>query len=81
MASEHEEIVDAPPVGEQIHMPAPSILPILNAAGLAIAIVGITISIVMVIIGLVLFAGTAIAWIRDARREFGDLPLDHHGGH
>jgi len=81
MASEHEEIVDAPPVGEQIHMPAPSILPILNAAGLAIAIVGITISIVMVIVGLVVFALTAIAWIRDARREFGDLPLDHHGGH
>jgi len=81
MASEHEEIVDAPPVGEQIHMPAPSILPILNAAGLAIAIVGITISIVMVIVGLLVFALTAIAWIRDARREFGELPLDHHGGH
>jgi hypothetical protein len=81
MASEHEEIVDAPPVGEQIHMPAPSILPIVNAAGLAIAIVGITISIVMVVVGLLVFAVTAIAWIRDARREFGELPLDHHGGH
>ena len=79
MASEHDETVDAPPVGEQIHMPAPSILPILNAAGLAIAIVGITISIVMVIVGLLVFALTAIAWIRDARREFGELPLDHHG--
>ena len=81
MASEHDEIADAPPVGEQIHMPAPSILPILNAAGLAVAIVGITISIVMVIVGLVVFLGTAIAWIRGARREFGELPLDHHGGH
>jgi hypothetical protein len=81
MASEHEEIVDAPPVGEQIHMPAPSILPILNAAGLAVAIVGITISLLMVIVGLLVFAVTAIAWIRDARREFGELPLDHHGGH
>ena len=78
MASEHDEIVDAPPVGEQIHMPAPSILPILNAIGLATAIVGITISIIMVIVGLVLFAVTAIAWIRDARREFQELPLDHH---
>ena len=79
MASEHDETVDAPPVGEQIHMPAPSILPILNAAGLAIAIVGITISLLMVIVGLLVFAVTAIAWIRDARREFGELPLDHHG--
>ena len=77
MAGEHDEIVDAPPVGEQIHMPAPSILPILNAVGLAVAIVGITISIVMVIVGLVLFAGTAIVWIRDSRREFQELPLDH----
>jgi hypothetical protein len=78
MAGEHEEIVEAPPVGEQIHMPAPSILPTVNAAGLATAIVGITISIVMVIIGLVLFAGTTIVWIRGARREFQELPLEHH---
>ena len=78
MAGERDEIVDAPPVGEQIHMPAPSILPILNAVGLSVAIIGITISIVMVIVGLVLFAGTAIVWIRDSRREFQELPLDHH---
>jgi hypothetical protein len=78
MAPEHEEIIEAPPVGEQIHMPAPSILPILNAAGLAVAIVGITISIVMIVVGLALFALTAIAWIRSARREFTELPLDHH---
>ena len=36
----------APPVGEQIHMPAPSLLPILNAVGLSTAIIGITISII-----------------------------------
>ena len=81
MSVQHDEIVDAPPVGEQIHMPAPSILPILNAIGLATAIVGITISIFMVIAGLLLFLGTAVVWIRDARREFQDLPLDHHGHH
>jgi hypothetical protein len=68
---------DAPPVGEQIHMPAPSILPVLNAVGLATAIVGITISMVLVIGGLLLFLATAIVWIRDARREMEDLPLEH----
>ena len=78
MAADHEEIVDAPPVGEQIHMPAPSILPILNAAGLATAIVGITISVVMIVVGLALFAVTTIMWIRGARREFEELPLEHH---
>ena len=81
MAAEHDESVDAPPVGEQIHMPAPSILPILNAAGLSTAIVGITISMFMVIAGLLLFLVTAVFWIRGARREFQELPLDHHGHH
>jgi hypothetical protein len=81
MAAEHEEIVDAPPVGEQIHMPAPSLLPILNAAGLSIAIVGITISVIFIVAGLLLFVVTAILWIRDARRELDELPLDHSAGH
>ena len=53
----------------------------LNAVGLAIAIVGITISLVLVIAGLVLFVVTAAIWIRDARREIDELPLDHHAGH
>jgi O-antigen ligase len=78
---QHDEVVDAPPVGEQIHMPAPSILPILNAVGLSTAIVGITISMFMVIAGLLLFLVTAVFWIRGARREFQELPLDHHGHH
>jgi hypothetical protein len=69
---------DAPPVGEQIHMPAPSILPILNAAGLSIAIVGITITPIFIVGGGLLFVGTAIAWIRSARREMDELPLEHH---
>jgi O-antigen ligase len=75
--AEHDDSVDAPPVGEQIHMPAPSIIPVLNAAGLAVAIIGITISIVLVIAGLVLFFATAIVWIRGARRELEELPLEH----
>jgi hypothetical protein len=72
-----DDRIDAPPVGEQIHMPAPSLIPVLNAAGLATAIVGITISLILVIGGLVLFAATAIVWIRDARREMEDLPVEH----
>jgi hypothetical protein len=75
--AERDESVEAPPVGEQIHMPEPSILPLINAAGLAVAIVGITISLVLVIAGLVVFFATAIVWIRSARREMEDLPLEH----
>jgi hypothetical protein len=77
MATEHD-IADAPPAGEEIHLPEPSILPVLNAAGISIAIVGITISIFMVIGGGLLFLGTALVWIFKARREMDELPAEHH---
>ena len=73
-----DDTVEAPPAGELIHMPSPSIIPVLNAAGLATAIVGITISMTLVVAGLLLFFGTTIVWIRDARQEMEDLPLEHH---
>ncbi len=76
--AERDDIVQAPPAGEQIHLPNPSLLPVLNAIGLSIAIIGIPISLILVIPGLVLFFITAALWIRDARREFDELPLEHH---
>ena len=76
-----DDIFEAPPAGEQIHLPEPSLLPVLNAVGLSIAIIGIPISLVIVIPGLVLFLVTAAIWIAAARREMDELPLDHHGGH
>ena len=33
-----------PPAGEEVHMPEPSVMPVINAAALAIAIVSITLS-------------------------------------
>lgn len=67
-----------PPVGEQVHMPAPSILPFINAASLALAIVSITLSWVLVAGALVVFLVTTVRWIRDVRRDIADLPLEHH---
>ena len=68
---------EAPPVGEQVHMPEPSIIPVLNAAGLAAAIIGITISPVLIVGGALLFLVTAVKWARDTRRDIDELPLDH----
>ena len=79
--AERDDITPAAPAGEQIHLPNPSILPVLNAVGISIAIIGIPISLVLVIPGLVLFLVTAAVWIRDARREMDELPLDHSAGH
>ena len=67
----------APPVGEEIHMPAASILPLINAAGLAIAIVSITLSWYLVAFGAIIFLWTTIRWVADTRRDIAELPLDH----
>jgi hypothetical protein len=67
----------APPVGESVHMPAPSLLPLVNAASLAFAIVCITISWILVVVGAVFFLASAIRWIADTRRDIAELPLEH----
>jgi hypothetical protein len=67
----------APPAGERIHMPEPSILPLVNAAALALAIVSITLSWYLVAFGGIVFLASAIRWIADVRRDINDLPLDH----
>ena len=33
----------APPAGEEIHLPGPSLIPILSAAGITLAVIGTTI--------------------------------------
>jgi hypothetical protein len=67
-----------PPPGEEIHMPRPSILPLINAAGLALAIVSLTLVWYLVAAGLIVFVVSAIKWIADVRRDIDDLPLEHH---
>ena len=68
----------APPVGEEIHMPQPSILPVINAAALAITIVSLTISWWLVGFAGIVFLVTTVRWIADVRRDINDLPLEHH---
>jgi hypothetical protein len=66
-----------PPVGEEIHMPPPSILPLINAAGLALAIVSLTLTWYLVAAGAIIFLWTTVLWVRDTRRDIAALPLDH----
>jgi hypothetical protein len=66
------------PPGELIHLPGPSYLPVATAAGLAIAICGIVINIVMVMIGAVIALVAIWKWIGETRREISELPLEHH---
>ena len=66
-----------PPAGEDIHIPGPSIQPVLLAAGITLALLGITINVVLLIAGLVLTVAVLFAWIRGARREIEELPAEH----
>ena len=68
---------EAPPTGEELHLPGSSVVPLLNAAGLGIALVGLTSSPVYIVAGLALFFYTLILWIRDTRRDIAELPLEH----
>lgn len=67
----------APPVGEEIHLPGPSLIPILSALGITLTVIGTTISVYVMIVGILLFVGTTIRWIADTRRDIDALPADH----
>jgi hypothetical protein len=75
--SEPVDYRDVAPAGEEVHMPAPSALPLINAAALALTIVSITLSWYLVAFGGIIFVATTIRWIRDVRRDISELPLDH----
>jgi hypothetical protein len=78
MSEAPQEHPAVPPVGEEVHMPAPSIIPLINAAALAAAIVSITLNWFLVAIFGIIFLVTAARWIADVRRDIADLPLEHH---
>jgi Flp pilus assembly protein TadB len=76
VGAEHEE--EAPPAGEEIHLPGPTLIPFLCAIGITLIVIGSTTSIIWVIAGGVLFITTVVAWIRDTRRDISQLPDEHH---
>ena len=72
-----EPDTDAPPVGEQIHIPGPSLLPLLLAVGLTLALVGVTTIVVLTVAGLVISIPVLVRWIRSARADVAELPPGH----
>lgn len=69
---------ETPPAGEDIHLPGGSLQPLGLSVGLTLAIVGATTSMVLVVAGTLLSVAMLYSWIRDARREFDELPAEHH---
>jgi hypothetical protein len=68
---------EAPPVGEEIHLPGPSFIPVACAIGITLIVVGTTIWWGWSIIGGVIFVITVVMWIRDTIRDVGELPEEH----
>jgi hypothetical protein len=71
---------DTPPRGEDIHLPPGSAQPLILTIGITVALIGLTTNTFTLIAGLVITFLTMGLWIRDARREYSELPAhhDHH---
>lgn len=67
----------APPVGEEIHLPGPTLIPLFTAVGITLIVVGTTITPILSVIGLIIFVVTTVRWIRDTRRDISELPEEH----
>jgi hypothetical protein len=67
---------EVPPVGEEIHLPGPSILPLLTAVGVTLTLIGITTFIELTVIGGILTVVCVARWIKDTRHDIDELPLD-----
>ena len=68
---------DAEPAGEAIHLPGPSYLPVLLAAGISLAVIGVVLSPIFIVVGLIVTVIVLWRWIRDTRRDISELPLEH----
>jgi Flp pilus assembly protein TadB len=66
-----------PPPGEAVHLPGPSYLPVLTAAGIAITLVGVLLSWLIVAAGAIVTVYVIARWIRETREDISELPLEH----
>ena len=59
---------------QAFHLPPPSIWPATLALGIALLLTGLILNLVVVIVGAIITLAAIALWIRDARREFVELP-------
>jgi hypothetical protein len=66
-----------PPAGEEIHLPGPSILPLLSAVAITLILIGLTTTLLLSLAGGTLLVWTSARWIKDVRTDMDHLPWDH----
>lgn len=77
MAGEQTSDGGIPPRGEEIHLPDPSYLPVIVAAGTTLAVVGVVINLAIAAIGVAITVVATVRWVRQTREEMAELPLEH----
>ena len=77
MAEQISHDGEVPPAGEVIHLPGPSFLPVLVAAGITIAVVGVVLNWIVFGIGVAIAVVTIWRWAAETRADVADLPLEH----
>ncbi len=70
--------VPVPPAGEEIHLPGPTIIPLVAAIGITFIVIGTTLGWWLSIVGAVILILTLVRWIGDTRRDVQSLPEQHH---
>ena len=68
----------APPAGEEIHLPGPTIIPLVAAIAITLIVVGTTLDWIFSAVGGVILVLVVIRWVRDVRRDVAELPEQHH---
>lgn len=76
--NEADHPADAPPAGEEIHIPGPTILPFACAVGITLIVIGTTIDWLFSALGAVIFVVVVVKWVADTRRDIAELPEEHH---
>ena len=72
-----EDYRSPPAVGEEIHLPGPSLLPFLCAVGITLIVIGTTIDWIWSVVGGIIFIVVVLVWIRDTTRDISELPEEH----
>ena len=67
----------APPPGEPVHLPGPTYLPVIVAFGVTLIVAGVVITPFISLAGLLITVIAVVRWVRETRKDIGELPLDH----
>lgn len=71
----HEPPPPAP--GEPIHLPGPSYLPVIVAAGMTVTLVGVVVGWWLFAAGMIVTVVAILRWVGQVRAEIAELPLEH----